>query len=167
MSRAFVKEDAEAAPVVPRRAPLPEGVHNYVTPRGLRLLREELAALHESLVARERAEGAGRSDSAALRERIAELEGRIASAEPIDATAGLPGVVRFGARVTVRGEDGGERSYQLVGVDEANAADGRVAFLSPLARAVLGKRVGDVVAWRTPRGEEELELVAIDFEPEP
>jgi len=52
-------------------------------------------------------------------------------------------------------------------VDEANAAERRVAFLSPLARAVLGKRVGDVVAWRAPRGEEELELVAIDFDPEP
>jgi len=167
VSRAFVKEDAEAAPVVPRRAPLPEGVRNYVTPRGLRLLQEELAALHESLVVLERAEGAGRSESAALRARIAELEGRIASAEPIDAATGLPGVVRFGARVTVRGEDGAERSYRLVGVDEANAAEGRVAFVSPLARAVLGKRAGDVVTWRTPRGEEELELVAVDFEPEP
>jgi len=104
---------------------------------------------------------------AALRARIAELEGRISSAEPIDATAGLPGVVRFGARVTVRGEDGVERSYRLVGVDEAKAAEGRVAFLSPLARAVLGKRVGDVVVWRAPRGDEELELVAVEFEPEP
>ena len=161
-----MKEDAEEALVVPRRAPLPEGVHNYVTPRGLRLLREELVALHESLVLRERAEGAGRPESTALRTRIAELEGRIASAEPVDATVGLPGVVRFGARVTVRGEDGAERSYRLVGVDEANASEGRVAFLSPLARAVLGKRVGDVAAWRSPRGEEELELVAVDFEPE-
>lgn len=167
MSRAFVKDEAEAAPVVPRRAPLPDGVHNYVTPRGLRLLREELAALHESLVVRERAEGAGRTESAVLRARISELEGRIASAEPIDATAGPPGVVRFGARITVRAEDGATRSYRLVGVDEANAADGRLAFLSPLARAVLGTRVGDVVVWRAPRGDEELELVAVDFEPEP
>jgi transcription elongation factor GreB len=49
-----------------------------------------------------------------------------------------------------------------VGVDEADAASGRVAFVAPLARALLGKRVGDAVTLRTPRGEEELEVVAIE-----
>ena len=63
----------------------------------------------------------------------------------------------------MRGESGGERRYEIVGVDEADVAHGRVAFVAPLARALLGKRVGDVALLRTPRGEEELEVLAIDY----
>jgi transcription elongation factor GreB len=52
----------------------------------------------------------------------------------------------------------------IVGVDEANAAEGRVAFTAPVARAVLGKRVGETATLRTARGEEELEVTAIAYE---
>ena len=71
--------------------------------------------------------------------------------------------MRFGAHVRVESEEG-ERRYQIVGVDEADAARGRIAFVSPLARALLGRRVGDVVRVRLPRGEQELEVVAIAWE---
>jgi len=163
VSRAFVKEDTEAAPVVPRRAPLPDGVRNYVTPRGLQLLRTELDTLRAEHAAREAAETAPAGELVAFRARIAELETRLASAELVDPTDGAPDVVRFGARVTVRASDETERTFRIVGVDEADASSGRVAFVAPLARAVIGKRVGDVATSRTPRGEEEMEIVAIDY----
>lgn len=164
MSRAFVKEDSEAAPLVPRRAPLPEGTRNYVTPRGLGLLRTELEGLVAELGALDRNGVASPGDVMSLRTRIAELEERLASAVPVDPTQGAPDIVRFGARVSLRMSDASERNFRIVGVDEANAEEGRVAFISPLARALLGKRIGDFATWKTPRGEEEIEVVAIDFE---
>ena len=161
-----MKEDAEPAPLVPRRAPLPEGARNYVTPRGLALLRSELERLRAELAGSERSADVASAESVALRARIAELESRLASAELVDPTEGASGVVRFGARVRVRSADGSERSYRIVGVDEANVAQGRIAFVAPLARALLGRRIGDVVPWKTPRGEDEVEVAAIDFEPD-
>jgi transcription elongation factor GreB len=157
VSRAFVKEDAETEPLVLRRAPLPAGAPNYVTRRGLELLRTELAALLAELAD---AEGGGPATSA-LRARIQELEGRLASAEPVDPVPGELDVVRFGLGVTVRGGDGKERAYRIVGVDEADAGAGLIAFVAPLARALLGKRRGDAAVVTTPRGDEELEIVAI------
>jgi transcription elongation factor GreB len=158
VSRAFVKEDTEEAPVVPRRAPLPEGVRNYVTPRGLELLRSELEALVAELKAQ--------TESVVLHARIAELEARITSAEPVDPAQGPADVVHFGTRVTIRSADETEHTYRIVGVDEANAAEGSVAFVAPLARALLGKHVGEVAIVRTPRGEQELEVLAIDVSSE-
>jgi transcription elongation factor GreB len=165
VSKAFTKDDAADEPiVVPLRRPLPAGETNYVTPRGLASLRAELQALHDeraALVASAVEPDRARL-LAALGARAHELEERVASAVLVDAGVGPREEVRFGARVTVRGEAGDERAYEIVGVDEADAAAGRVAFVAPIARALLGKRVGDVVTLRTPRGEEEIELVAID-----
>ena len=155
VSKAFTDEEAaEPAPVVPARAPLPVGVPNYVTARGLSRLHAELDALRA-----ERAEDP--AQRAALAQRRAQLEQRIASAEMV----GPPeerDTVRFGATVTVEGA-AGERRYRIVGVDEADAACGDVAFVSPLARALLGRKVGDAVRLRAPRGEEELEILAVDY----
>jgi transcription elongation factor GreB len=162
VSRAFVKEDTQAAPLVPRRPPLPPGVRNYVTTRGLALLRSELEGLLGELAGR----SGGDVETAALRQRIAELEERLSSAELVESAQGSTELVRFGARVTVRGGDGGERTFRIVGVDEANASEGRVAFIAPLARAVLGKSRGEMVVARTPRGDEELEIVELDVAPE-
>ena len=162
MSRAFVKDDAEAQPLHRPRAPLPDGVRNYVTRRGLRLLQDELRALLCDLSERERG-GAPASELVSLRNRVGELEARLASAEPIEPAVGPLDVVRFGARVTIRSAAGSDRSYRIVGVDEADAREGSIAFVSPLARALLGKRTGESFTWRAPRGEEELEVIAIDF----
>ncbi len=164
MSKAFTDEEAgEDAPLVPARAPLPPGVPNYVTTRGLALLREEVAALHaeraraDSLAnERERGRALG-----ALAERRAALEQRIATAELVPAPESLERV-RFGARVTVSGADG-ERRYEIVGVDEADPARGKLAFTSPLARALVGKAAGDGVTLRTPRGREEVEITAVAY----
>jgi len=165
VSKAFTDEEAAELPrIVPPRAPLPAGIPNYVTERGLRLLREELAALQAERLSAERApEDAGRMQAlAALAQRRAEVEARIASAEPVALPPEPRDTVRFGATVSTRG-DGGVRRYQIVGVDEADASRGKIAFVSPLARALLGRAVGDRAPLRAPRGEEALEIVAIEY----
>jgi transcription elongation factor GreB len=145
VSKAFTKDDRPDEPVVVRHRPaLPEGVPNYVTRSGLRVLRAELAAAEP---------GAHRAD----------LERRIAAAvlapPPADRDE-----IRFGARATLRGEDGEIRRVQIVGVDEANPVKGLVAFVAPLARALLGRRVGDRATVRAPGGAEELEVVSVDYD---
>jgi transcription elongation factor GreB len=166
VSKGFTKDDATDEPlVVPPRAPLPDGVANYVTPRGLELLRDELAAL---TARRARAESRAADDPDAAREaavlatRAGELEVRIDGAVPVDPHGQPRDTVRFGARVSVRGASG-ERRYRIVGVDEADPAAGTIAFTSPLARALLGKHLGDTASVRTPRGDDELEVLAIDY----
>jgi transcription elongation factor GreB len=170
VSKAFKGEDASEAPVVvPPRAPLPEGAVNYVTPSGLAALRVE----HERLAGeRARAEAESPGDDpdrprtlAALGVRIAALQERLATAHLVEPGGQARDEVRFGATVTVRGETGGERRYRIVGVDEADPAHGRIAFVAPLARALLGKKLGDGAVVRTPRGQEDLEILAIAYEP--
>ena len=97
----------------------------------------------------------------AMRAPVSEL----ASAELVLPPMEPSDVVRFGARVTVDG-DAGRRRFRIVGVDEADAAQGRIAFVAPLARALVGRAVGDAVRLEAPRGAEELEIVAVDYEPE-
>ena len=169
VSKGFTKDDATDEPlVIPARAPLPAGATNYVTPRGLGLLRAELADLLHARARAQAAGGAGDLDATreatVLATRIGELEIRLASAAPVDPAAQPRGEVRFGATVTVRAEDGTERRHRIVGVDEADAKAGDVAFVSPIARALLGKRIGEVAVLRMPRGEDELEVVAIRYD---
>jgi transcription elongation factor GreB len=129
-------------------------VPNYVTARGFALLCAELEAL-----------GASAGDAEHARRR-AELEQRIASAELVAVPLESNGVVRFGASVLVR-DSSGARRYRIVGVDEAEPAQGTIAFVSPLARALLGRRAGDTVVFRAPAGEQELEIAAVEYEPDP
>ncbi len=145
MSKAFTKDDRPDDPVVVRHRPtLPEGVPNYVTRAWLQSLRDELAA----------AEPGGRRD---------ELERRVAAAvlapPPADREE-----IRFGARVTFRTQEGELRRVQIVGVDEANPSSGLVAFVAPLARALLGRRVGEQAIVRAPGGPEEVEVTAVDYD---
>jgi len=87
----------------------------------------------------------------------------ISSAVEVDVGVQPSDEVRFGATATVRDESGAERCYQIVGVDEADAREGRVAFILPIARALLSRKVGELTALRTPRGEEELEVAAVSY----
>lgn len=146
VSKAFTKDDVPDAPLVVRHRPsLPDGVLNYVTARGLAALRAELAT----------AELGGA--------RRAELEQRIASAVLVPPPAEQE-EIRFGARVKLRAADGQTRQVRIVGVDEADPADGLIAFVAPLARALLGRRAGDLVNVRTPGGAEEVVVVAVVYE---
>jgi transcription elongation factor GreB len=166
MSKAFTKEETPDAPLLaPRRAPLPDGVPNYVTSAGLAALRAEL---HErereraQLLSSSRGSVERASELAVTQHRIADLEARIATAELVVTDAVSRDRVRFGARVTVCDEHDVVRSYTIVGVDEADAAHGLLAFTAPLARALLGKRLGDTVMVHTPRQQQELVVTAID-----
>ena len=159
MSKAFTKDDGPAeAPILRRRAPLPAGVPNYVTPRGLQALRAELAALEAGAPV-----DAAAPDAQAHAARRTELEQRIASAvvapPPADRAE-----IRFGARVRAATAGGDVRDLQIVGVDEADPGEHAIAFVAPLARALLGRRAGDVVSLRTPGGEEELTVLAVTYD---
>jgi transcription elongation factor GreB len=169
VSRAFTKEDdAGAAPIVAPRAPLPAGTPNYVTARGLAALRSELARLLEERGELERGEPEAQRArlGAALAQRIVELEARLATAELVEAPAEKRDEVRFGASVELRHDDGRKRAIRIVGVDEANAGDGRIAFIAPLARALLGKKRGEFASVRTPQGDDEVEILAVDYNAE-
>jgi len=168
VSKAFTSEETQADPiVVPPRAPLPDGAVNYVTPRGLELLRAESRELAEERVRVEQSlDGAERAHALTLLTgRKLDLDERLTSAVLVEPPAEPPDQVRFGAAVTVCAEDGPERVYRIVGVDEADPTQGCIAFSSPLARALLGRRAGDVATVRTPRGDEELEVLAVDYPP--
>lgn len=163
MSKAFTRESDEEhddAPARPLGAELPPGVKNYMTPAGAARLREEI----ERLSKLDRPAVAATDDARALREldrRLAFLARRLEALEVIDPASQPPGRVLFGATVTVRGEDGAERRYRLVGIDEADPPRGEVSWRSPIATALLGAQVGSVVTVRSPRGDEELEVLAV------
>jgi transcription elongation factor GreB len=171
MSRAFTKEDDSLeAPIVPPRAPLPPGVANYVTPRGLAQLRAEQATLEE---ARTRAEANRENEADRTRllslynAQLAALNDRLNSARLIDPRTQPTQEVRFGATVTLRtrggGQPGTERRFTIVGVDEADVAEGRLAFVAPLARAVQGARLGQLVPLALGPRPETVEVVGIDY----
>jgi transcription elongation factor GreB len=166
MSKAFTKDDdaGEAPLLSPRRPTLPAGVPNYVTPRGLLQLQAELAAELKRELPNTVAE-TERARAHALRTtRLAELESRIASAVVVHSEQQPRDEARFGAEITVRNRSGVVRSYRIVGIDEADAGRSSLAFVAPLARALLGKRVGDVALVATPAGEDELEVLAIRYD---
>jgi len=165
VSRAFTKEDDVGAEllVVPR-PPLPSGTPNYVTPRGLSQLQAERVVLEQERVKLEASEAVDRpARLSALNQRVAELQARLASAELVNPDAQPRDCVRFGASVRVRHESGTEARYRIVGADEADASAARLAFFAPIARALLGKRVGDVTVLQTPRSSEELEVLEIGY----
>ncbi len=166
MSRGFVKEDDTLPPpIVPPRAPLPPNTPNYVTPRGLALLRAELTALDAQRVALDGADAQARTQELLiLNGRISALTGRLSSAKVVaPRTDGDD--VRFGATVTLQPAGGGqaERRFSIVGVDEADAAGGRIAFTAPVARALTGKRVGDTVLLPGAKGPDPVIIAAITY----
>lgn len=97
--------------------------------------------------------------------RIAEIEGKLSNANIIDVTkADANGKVIFGATVKIEDLDSGkEVTYQIVGEDEANIKEGRISVGSPIARALIGKEVEDVVTVKAPGGNIEYEIIAVDY----
>lgn len=174
MSRGFTKEDDSLPPVVvPPRAPLPAGVANYVTPRGLQLLRAELTEI-EAERARLDANSAAidaqtrTQQLLVLNGRISALTSRLTSAKVVALATQLPTEARFGVTVVLRVSTGlnagQERRFTIVGVDEADASQGLVAFTAPVARAVIGKRVGTVVQLPTADGPEAAVIKTLTYE---
>lgn len=161
MSRAFVNEDAGAdRPDLPER-PVPPGP-NIVTPRGLADLHRRIALRQAELAAlKARPDRLDRLPEAAAERDLRWLEARLKAAVVIDPARHDLTEVAFGLAVTVADADGQETTYEIVGVDEADATRHRIAPNSPLARALLGARVGDVVLWQRPTGAVDLEIMRI------
>jgi transcription elongation factor GreB len=160
MSRAFVKEDTADLEPLPD---LPISPHpNYVTPAGLAALQQRLHATQSHLATlRARADRLDKLPEAAAERDIRYLENRLRSALLIDPARQPLDSVAFGLTVTVAGEDGPESTYTIVGEDEADPTRGLITAHSPLARALLGAEVGDIVTWRRPSGSETLEILKI------
>ncbi len=107
---------------------------------------------------------AARDRQSFIEGRVSELEDKIARAEVIDISKLSGKTVKFGAKVTLIDEDTDEKLiYQIVGQDEADVKKGRLAITSPLARALIGKSVGDSVEVNTPKGEKAYEITRVRF----
>ncbi len=105
---------------------------------------------------------AARERQSFIEGRVAELEDKIRRAEVIDVSKLSGRVVKFGAKVRLADEDTGEKmTYQIVGTDEADIKAGLLSVTSPLARALIGKRVGDTVEVVTPSGTKAYEIVRV------
>lgn len=182
MSKAFIKEqdsnleDEDGSVLGPA---LPLGTKNYITPTGAKKLKEELH--HLLYVERPKvtsvvtwAAGNGdRSENAdyiygkkRLREidrRIRFLTKRMEAFEIVDPSSIQSDTVLFGATVVVQDEEGGKKTYSIVGIDESDAGLGKISWISPLAKALLKARVGDVVSVKTPKGFREIEVIGIQY----
>lgn len=164
MSRGFVKEDdQEEAPIIPPRAALPAGETNYVTPNGLKELKEE----EEKLTA-ERAnldkenETERRRAQAVIDGNLKLLRERISTARVLDPKEQPEDEVRFGALVELK-QNGNIQKFQIVGVDEADVKKQKIAFVAPIAKAVTGKKVGDKIDFKLGEETRKLEILKITY----
>jgi len=151
-----------------------------ITPRGYERLTSELARLwHEERprIVQEVSDAAAlgdRSENAEyiygkkkLREidrRIGYLTNLIERLEVIDPKSNASKKVKFGATVVVEDEDGGRRTYQIVGEDEVDAKEGRISMRSPMGKALIGRQVGDDVTVKRPASELDLLVIELRYE---
>ena len=151
MSKAFTDEETPVPdgpePLPPRERDLP------ITRGGLARLRAELAELS----------AAGPSEVGARRARVL---AQVLTSVYVQEPSLVDGRVGFGTSVTVEEPDGRRTSYEIVGPDEVEPARGQISAASPVARALLGKRPGDVVVLRRPRGDIEVTVVSVRVAPE-
>jgi transcription elongation factor GreB len=170
MARAFTREsDNESLDeiVVEPKEVLPPGVKNYITPEGARRLRADLGSLVDERPRLREAIGEEPepADKKRLREldrKIRYLDERVSGLEIVEPPGKIPDRVVFGATVTVADEDGIEKSYQISGVDETDPDNGKVSWISPIARALTSRAVGDEVQLDLPRGRVVLEILKIE-----
>ena len=179
MSKAFTKEsdsDAEEAEGSP--SPIPGG-KNYITPPGHARLKEELHTLLTKTrpdltqVVAWAASNGDRSENAdytygkkRLREidrRIRFLTKRLESAEVIDPSKIRTERIQFGATVKYQGSSGGEKTVQIVGIDESAPAEGKISWISPLAKALLNHSPGELALFKAPAFEDELEILEVRY----
>lgn len=181
MSKAFTKETDTEEDDPESVSALPPGSKNYMTLAGYGRLRAEL----DDLVRSERprivetvawaASNGDRSENGdyiygkkRLREidrRIRFLTKRLESAVIVDPAAQQNrDQVFFAATVTLCDAEGTEETYQIVGIDEANAQEGRISWISPLARALMKAREGDTVRFDSPGGLRELDVIEVRYE---
>ena len=182
MSKAFVKETDDEPEVTVEAPAIPAGVKNYMTPEGHRQMQEELRRLmreERPKVVEVVAWAAGNGDRSEngdyiygkrrLREidrRIRFLTRRLDLAEVVDSSKqeNLDQVF-FGATVDYATADGETHTVTIVGIDEVDLDQGHVSWVSPIARALLKARIGDVVTLHTPAGPEQIDVVDVHYPP--
>lgn len=181
MSKAFVKESDQEDEELEQAPALPAGAKNYMTRRGFFVLQAELKNLVEierpNLVqtvawAASNGDRSENGDYIYGKKRLREIDRRIRflikrleGATIVDpAEQQNAEQVFFGATVTIcDAADGVEQTYQIVGVDEADAGHGRISWISPLARALFKAREGDTVRFQSPSGMREIDVVEIRY----
>jgi transcription elongation factor GreB len=181
MNKAFVKEQDDVEDDdLPEAKALPLGTKNYLTPGGYSALRDELAHLMNEerpamvQIVSWAASNGDRSENGdylygkkRLREidrRMRFLTKRLELAEVVDpALQTNHEQVFFGATVLYANQDGQEQRVTIVGVDEAEPLQGRISWISPVARALTKAKLGDTVSLRTPGGIEELDILEISY----
>jgi len=180
MNKAFTRE--EDAPDDEELAPeldVPKGTKNYLTPAGYLRLKSELKQLVEverpeiTRTVSWAASNGDRSENAdyiygkrRLREidrRIRYLMKRLEIAEVVDSRDRSPDQVFFGATVTYADERGNEHTVTVVGVDEVDPSQGRISWISPVAKALLKSREGDIVTLHTPQDTQRLTVLEISY----
>jgi len=168
MSRAFVNEErfeqAGGEELVDR--PISE-FPNYVTPTGAL----ELQTLEESLLA-ELAPLKKIADDAFNKDKVAEIErdlryvrARLDSVILVDPKTQNHETVLFGASIEVEDDEGNQHIFHIVGEDEADASINKVSWVSPLAKSLIGHKIGDTVTWQRPVGNINLEILDIHYQP--
>ena len=155
MSKAFTRESDEM-PERPAAKPaalmLPPGVKNYLTVRGANDLRTELHRVTAEPV------------SPATRQRISEINQTLQSAVILTPPPLPWDQVLFGATVTIRNQWQESLTYRIVGVQETQAHENNISWRSPVAKALLQAHVGDRIRLRIPEGEQEWEIIKIEYE---
>lgn len=181
MSKAFTREtDGEDEDDEIARPPLPVGGKNYITPQGYARLREELLDLidderpkvvetvHWAAKNGDRSENGdylyGKKRLREIDRRVRFLTKRLEIAEVADPSVHHGGEqVYFGATVTYADSAGDERTVTIKGIDEADNQRGEVSWISPIARALLRARVGDVLTLATPAGMQDIEVLEVRY----
>ena len=167
MSRGFVKEgDQEETPIIPPRAALPEDAINYVTSVGMSQLMKEKVELEEEIseIFLESNETERRRALAILNGKLDLLQDRISSARVLDIENQPKDEIRFGATVTYRMlTNNMVNTFQIVGVDEADVKLNKIAFIAPIAVAITGNRVGDVIDFKLGKEIRKLEILKIEY----
>jgi transcription elongation factor GreB len=163
MSRAFVKENDLEYADVPER---PQSEHpNYVTPTGLAQLQDEAAQLEEERLRLSplKEDPIVRQQMAVIERDLRYVQGRLERVIPVNPAEQQQDVILFGAIVEVEDEEGATHVFEIVGEDEADIHNNKVSWVSPLARALIGQKVGDSVIWKRPAGDLALEVTDIRY----
>jgi transcription elongation factor GreB len=166
MSRGFVKEDdQEEIPMVPQRAYLPEGVPNFVTRAGMdQLLAEKQILVSEKDNLINANENEKRITLNYLNAKLQLLDNRIAEARIVNLKEQPQNEIRFGALITLKTEGSGNiQTFQIVGVDEAEISKGKISFLSPLAKVLINKKIGDKVIFKRAKEDIVFEIMDIAY----
>jgi len=107
---------------------------------------------------------AAKDRQAMIEGRIADIQGKLSNAEVVDTTQLQSSKIIFGATVELQDQETDEKvSYQIVGEDESDVKSGKISIFSPIARSLIGKKKGDIIEFKSPKGEKEFEVLNFFF----